>query len=470
MGGPAGRLGAATGRVPASVEATIRRHAMLAGGETVLIAVSGGSDSVALLYLLQRLAARWNLSLRVLHVDHQLRSGSSREGEFVREVSVRLGIPAEVVTVTVAPEGSPEAAARAARYRALEDHADRIGAHRIAIAHTADDQAETVLMRLLEGTGVRGLAGIPATRGRIIRPLLAERRETLRTLLIQAGIEWIEDPSNGDPRFLRNRIRHELLPGLGATYNPEIVEALVKVARAARATTEALESVGIRELERLAQVRPGELVLPLGELQALPGEVAAEVLRQGAARLGARPPFRGWAHRSLRRALACPPPRRALALGGVTIEVSVGHLRLGSGPAPALECRDVPVPGCLALPEAGLVLASVVGPGDESAISSDPWRVVFDADALSGPLVVRGRRRGDRMTPFGATRERRVKRLLIEARLPRWERARVPIVQAGPDIVWVGGVRRGALAPVTAATRRILRLFISPLAGIPRPG
>ena len=443
---------------------------MLAGGETVLIAVSGGSDSVALLYLLQHLAAAWKLTLRVLHVDHQLRPASSRDGEFVRGVSVRLGVPAEVVTVTVAPEGSPEAAARAARYRALEAYADRIGAHRIAIAHTADDQAETVLMRLLEGTGVRGLAGIPVTRGRIIRPLLAERRDTLRTLLVRAGIEWIEDPSNGDLRFLRNRIRHELLPVLGATYNPEIVESLVRVARLARATTNALESVAARELERLARVGPGELVLPLADLHALSGEIAAEVLRQGAARLGSRSAFRGWAHRGLRRALARPTPRRAFALGGVTIEVSVGRLRLGNGPTPALVRRDVPVPGCLALPEAGLVLESAVGPWDESGIPTDPRRVVFDADTLGGPLVVRGRRRGDRMTPFGATGARRVKRLLIAAKLPRWERERLPIVQAGPDIVWLGGVRRAALAPVTAATRRILQLSISPLAEIRQPG
>ena len=114
------------------------------------------------------------------------------------------------------------------------------------------------------------------------------------------------------------------------------------------------------------------------------------------------------------------------------------------------------------------MLESSVGPREACAVSGDPWCVVFDADALAAPLLVRGRRAGDRMTPFGARRERRVKRLLIEARLPRWERARVPIVQAGPHIVWVGGVRRGAMAPVTAATRRVVQLTLSPLAEAPR--
>ena len=203
--------------------------------------------------------------------------------------------------------------------------------------------------------------------------------------------------------------------------------------------------------------------LALIELQAARRD-AAEVLRQGAVRLGSLAPLRAWAHRGLRRALVRPAPRRPFALGGVTVEVSGDRLRLGREPATSIESRTVPVPGTLPLPEAGFVLDIAVGSPEAYAISDDPWRAVFDADVLSGPLLVRSRRAGDRMTPFGATGEHRVKRLLIEARLPRWERGRVPIVQAGPHIVWIGGVRRGAMAPITAATRRVVQLTLSPLA------
>jgi len=275
-----------------SIETTIRRHAMLAGGETVLVAVSGGVDSIALLYVLHQLAPAWRLELRVLHVDHQLRPDSSRDGEFVRKVAAGFGVPAEVATVVVAPGSSLEAAARAARYRVLEAHAGRHRAQRIAIAHTANDQAETVLMRLFEGAGARGLAGIPPVRGRIIRPLIAETRAALRALLTDVGLAWIEDPSNQDRRFLRNRIRHDLLPLLAASYNPAIVEALARTGRLVRATTEALERVAASELDRLAVMAADELVLPLAELEALPREVAAEVLRLGATRLGSRAPLR----------------------------------------------------------------------------------------------------------------------------------------------------------------------------------
>src|SRR5262245_27956912 len=385
---------------------------MLAGGETVVVAVSGGADSVALLHLLCALAPEWRLKLHALHVDHRLRPDSARDGEFVRDLGARLAIPTEVVAVTVRPGASPEAAARHARYCALEACADRLEAQRIAVAHTADDQAETVLMRLLQGTGVRGLAGIPPTRGRLIRPLLGERRVALRTLLGDAGVEWLEDATNEDLAFLRNRIRHRLLPALRESYNPAIAEALVRLAGQARATRGAIESMAARELGRLARAGAGEVVLPLPELKALPVEVAAEVLRQSVAGLGGQAPLRAWAHRALRRALGEPPPRRSFAVGGVTIEVSTARLRLARRAPPALERRTVPVPGRVVLPEAGLVLDSSLAPASMDAMSSDRWRVVFDADRLPEGLIVRGRRPGDRMTPFGAFRERRVKRLL----------------------------------------------------------
>src|SRR2546428_5981951 len=154
------------------MERTIRRHAMLAGGETVLVAVSGGADSVALLHFLAGLAPEWRLRLHVLPVDPQLRPDPPRDADFVQALGARFGVSVDIATVAVDSRGSLEAAARAARYAALETSAARLGAHRIALGHTADDQAETVLMRLLEGAGVRGLAGIPPVRGRIIRPLI----------------------------------------------------------------------------------------------------------------------------------------------------------------------------------------------------------------------------------------------------------------------------------------------------------
>jgi len=441
---------------------TIRRHAMLEGGETLVIGVSGGADSVALLHVLLRLAPDLALRLHVLHVDHGLREDSARDGEFVRALAIRLGVPVDVVRVRVAA-GSLEAAARAARYGALEAAAIRVGAARIALGHTADDQAETLIMRLLEGTGVRGLAGIPPVRGRLIRPLIESRHQDAVTTLAAAGLPWIEDPSNRDLRFFRNRVRHALMPRLVEASGGDVVGHLGRLARRAREAIDALDHVAASELERLARAEHGALVLPRSALGALPRPVAAEVLRAAAARLGSRAPLRAWGHRGLRRVLASAPPRRPFRLGGVVVEVSGDRVRVGVTRAPALAPRDLPVPGRVELPEIGRALEAVVIAAADYAVPREPDRVAFDAAGLPPRLVVRPRRRGDRFRPFGGG-DRRLKSLLIDAKVARWERDRLPLVDAGHDIVWVAGLRRGAAAPVTAHTDSVVELRLVPLA------
>jgi len=441
---------------------------MLAGGETVLVAVSGGADSVALLHLLLDLSTAWRLRLHVLHVDHQLRAESAADADFVRDLGARLGVPVDVATVAVDRRGSLEASARAARYAALEACAARVGAERIAVGHTADDQAETVLMRLVQGAGVRGLAGIPPVRGRIIRPLIEVRRSALETELRRTGLAWVDDRTNRDPKFLRNRIRHELLPLLADSYNPEIAASLVRVAAVARETVSALDLAAGAELDRLAVWSDRAATLKLDALRALPRPVAAEVLRQGAARLGSRAPLRAWAHRGLKRVLAVPAPRRPFRLGGVTVEISGALARLAiSSPAPLIE-RTVVVPGRTELPEIGQALEARLVGADAYTIPRETSRVAFDADELTAPLVVRARRRGERFVAFGGS-ERRLKSLLIEAKVPRWDRARVPVIEAGGTIVWIGHLRRGAAGRVTARTRRVLELVLVPLAQPNRP-
>jgi len=446
-----------------AVERTIRRHAMLVGGESVLVAVSGGADSVALMHALATLAPAWRLRLHVLHVDHGLRPEAARDADFVRGLGTRLGVPVDVATVRVNRHGSLEAEARVARYAAFAAAADRLGTDRVALGHTADDQAETVLMRVLEGSGVRGLAGIPPVRGRLVRPLIERRRTEIVKALREVGLGWIEDLSNHDPKFLRNRVRHELLPWLARAYNPEVAAALVRVAALARGAVDALDRMAADALERWAERRGRTLSLPLGPLSALPPPVAAEVLRRAAAELGGRAPLRAWAHRGLGRVLASPQPRGALRLGGVTIEVSGPRLRLSTAPEPPLPSRLLSVPGRVALPEIDQVIEARVLDAHGYTIPRTSHRVAFDADTMPTALTVRGRRPGDRLRAFGGG-ERRLKSLLLEAKIPRWDRARVPVVEAAGEIIWVAGLRRAAPGVITAGTRRVLELGLVPLA------
>src|SRR6266849_6993841 len=217
----------------ALVVAAIRRSGMIQGGETVLTAVSGGADSVALLDVLRSIGSEWSVSLHAIHVHHGLRAEADDDAEFVRALCARMGVPLSVERVSV--KGGPpweglEAEARRARYGAFREVARRVGAQRIATAHTADDQAETVLMRLLEGAGPRGLAGIAPVRGLLIRPLLEARRADIEAHLRARGLAWMEDASNRDPRFLRNRIRHDVLPFLERSVDPGIAAGLARSA------------------------------------------------------------------------------------------------------------------------------------------------------------------------------------------------------------------------------------------------
>jgi tRNA(Ile)-lysidine synthase len=439
---------------------------MLRGGEAVLVAVSGGSDSVALLDVLGVLRESLGLTLTVVHVHHGLRPEADAEAESVRRLCERLGVACHVERVTVRrapPWDGLEAESRRARHATLERVARVIGAARIATGHTADDQAETVLMRLLQGAGPRGLGGIAPVRGLLIRPLIETRRPAIEEYLGGRGLTWAEDPSNRDVRFLRNRIRHDLLPFMAELTGASVVDALGRSAAAARAVVADLEERARAELAHLA-IRDGAgWSLDVGALAERPIELAAEVLRQAAALLGETRPLRGPAQRALRRLLGEAPPRRAVRLGRLAVERSGRRLRVGPVALPALVARVWPVPGALELPEINARLgACIVARTGDYTVPRAPGRAAFDADALPSALAVRARRRGDVFSPFGAPALRRLKSFLIDVGVPRWQRPRTPLVEAGGEIIWVAGIRRGSIAPVTATTTRVLELALLP--------
>jgi tRNA(Ile)-lysidine synthase len=281
--------------------------------------------------------------------------------------------------------------------------------------------------------------------------------------LAARGLAAAEDASNRDPRFLRSRIRHDLLPFMAELTGASVVEALGRSAAAARAAVADLEERARAELARLATRDGAGWSLDVGALAERPIELAAEVLRQAAALLGETRPLRGPAQRALRRLLGEAPPRRAARLGRLAVERSGRRLRVGPVALPALVARVWPVPGALELPEINARLgARIVARTGDYTVPRAPGRAAFDADALPSALAVRGRRRGDVFSPFGAPALRRLKSFLIDAGVPRWQRPRTPLVEAGGEIIWVAGVRRGSIAPVTATTTRVLELALLP--------
>jgi tRNA(Ile)-lysidine synthase len=314
--------------------------ALLPRGEPVLVAVSGGADSVALLEALLRVD-RWPRG--VATVDHGLDAGSDDRARFVEGLCVDLGVacarlrprPGEIE----AGEGL-EDGARRARYRLLEAHAQAIGAARIATAHTADDQAETVLMRLAGGSGLRGMAGIPACRGRVVRPWLGVPRAAVRAWAATCGVRWVEDPTNADARFLRNRARAVACPGLAATFGASWSRGAARTAATLAADREALAHFVDAWLADRLRVGTGGATIDADALRALPraarGQVLMVGLHRAASAAGRRAP------RSMAEAVARLDDlvrgavgRRATLPGGFLAERRRGGLVLRAGDDPS---------------------------------------------------------------------------------------------------------------------------------------
>ena len=270
------------------VRETLRRHQMLSGCETVVVATSGGPDSVALLHLLCRLRDEWSLRLHAVHVDHGLHRSSVAHARFVKRIARTWGVPVSVYRVNVRSHArgrrlSVEDAARELRYAALERAARRVGATHIAVAHTADDQVETVLLWLLRGAGSGGLAGMPASRPqgrlRVIRPLIDLWRQDVMAYLAAEGLPSKTDPTNRLRRPLRNRIRQDLLPRL-AGYNPGVKAVLRRLALQVAGDAEVLDRLSTEAARGAARRSGARVIINAVRFCALPVAVQRRVAHQ----------------------------------------------------------------------------------------------------------------------------------------------------------------------------------------------
>ncbi len=319
------------------VLATVHR---LRRGERVLIGVSGGPDSVVLLHLLTRLAPDWSVKLSVVHVDHQLRPDAGEDAAFVERLGQQWKVPVTVVgravRHTAAQEGrSLEDAARQVRYRVFQDVARQTGASRVALAHTADDQAETVLMRLLRGSGLTGLSAIPASRPLgeldIMRPLLGIWRSEILAYAARHHLTYRQDPTNEDPRFVRNRIRHHLLPLLEREYNPQIKAQLVQLAEQCRTDEACLQATATRHWKRLVKPLPNGVTIRLEAWRRQPLAIQQHLFRLAIAHVKGdlqEFEYRHW--QELEELLADRPVGSLLHLpGGVAIQKTAQGLTLG---------------------------------------------------------------------------------------------------------------------------------------------
>lgn len=459
--------------------AALRAGGLLSVGNRMVVGVSGGGDSLALLVVLAALREELALALTAVYVDHGLRPGeASVEVALVAAMAAGLAVPFRSGMVGVRDYAeahglSLEEAGRELRYRFLRQVAGDLGGALVAVAHHADDQAEELLLRLIRGTGRAGLSGM-ATRNKqgVIRPFLRFSKARLTDYLRERRIAWREDSSNGDPRFLRNRVRLELLPLLEERFNPAIRSGLVRTGRILAAEDALLADLAgefFRDII-VGSASPDELVLDAARLAAGHPALQRRALELALLELAAPVRFR---HIEDLRQLASGKGgelhlhkglRVVKADGSVRFSYPVGRVgRRGdpASPEPALFAVEITAPGLWPVaPQVGNLLVEVLDQRPTEAELKEANCDYLDAALLSFPLLARQLRPGDRFQPLGAPGRRKVADFICDCKLPAAERTRLVVLESAGRIVALVGQRIDHSCRLTEDTNRVLKVSL----------
>lgn len=448
---------------------TIEAHAMLAGGETVLIGLSGGADSVCLVAVLHALTPDLDLTLRAAYVDHGLRPRETpQEIAFCSTLCDARQVPFTVAPVDVSSHAkekkiTTQEAARELRYRAFDGIARETGATKLALGHTADDQVETVLMRLFRGSGPSGLAGIPPKRGHIIRPLIEITRRDIEAFLDAKGLSFITDSSNLRDDYMRNRLRHHLIPAVRTLW-PEAERNILRTAVICRDEERYFDLQVTKMLMRLiSRKRGGEIELFLAPLEALDVVILRRVLRRAIDETGGLGGISlGHIEDIIDLTRGAKPGSRLYLPGGIRVIKSYATLVMTSHPPPQLRDCVLEGPGRVALREAALVVTCrLYGIDEIDEYGDGKRRALFDADKMPFPVTIRRRRPGDSFYPLGLGKRKKIQDLFVDEKVPRDERDAVPLLTCGGDIAWVMGHRMDERFKIDKSTKRVLEYEVT---------
>jgi tRNA(Ile)-lysidine synthase len=467
---------------------TMHRHGLLRDGRRMLIGLSGGADSVALLLILKECEAHGALTVAgAAHLNHQLRGADADADEaFCAALAAKYDVPflserVDVAALARAERRSMEDAARVARLAFFERARAALHADVVAVAHTKDDQAETFLLRLMRGAGTRGLAAIRPRAGRIVRPLLDLDRGALRECLAARAEPFREDATNADVRIPRNRVRHELLPYLGSHFSPGIIDVLARTAELARQDEEFLHEEAIKLAARVVLSDVTVRLDAIG-LSSAPRALSSRVAHAALQRLAGSKPIH-FEHVDRLLALAVDEAAgdgRAISLPG-QIAVRVRNdivLRPDVGRRPSAVGLGTRFAVSLSIPGEVQVGAQTVAAERIDETPGQPGRqwqkwhargaeVGVAAGALALPLAVRSRRPGDRFRPLGAPGRRKLQDFLVDRKVRREDRDAVPLVVDARDrIVWVVGQSVAEDFRVTDPSQGVILLKVRHLGGV----
>jgi len=443
---------------------TIREQQLFNPGDTLIIGLSGGADSCALLDLLATLPA-FPLRLIAAHLNHSLRGpDSDADEQFCRDLAARYRIPFEshrVDVKSVADKKSLnlEDAGRRARIAFFDELHDRWQAAAVVLAHHADDQAETVLMRLLRGSGMSGLSGMPWRNGRgYVRPLLEITRNEIEAYLLERRLSWREDGSNLDTAFLRNRIRHKLLPLL-EQYNPAVRQALATTAAIIREEHGLLETLAADAAGQICRFSDGSTECSIPLLNAHPRALQRRIIRLMLSRLAGN--LEQITHRHLEHILrmtaAARPNLRINLPRGLVALKEYDRLVIKAADQPGCEAGEIviPGPGSYRLPDGTEMVIEFTPP--PITTDTEARTAYFDPERAPFPWVVRTFRPGDRIQPLGMNGRKKVKNLFIDEKIPLARRALTALLFSGEELIWVVGLRTSQLSRVDTRSAQVVK-------------
>lgn len=453
------------------VARTIRRERLFRPGDTLIVALSGGADSTALLDLLARLPG-YNLGLIAAHLNHRLRGAESdADEEFCRQTAARYSIPFEARRVDVADAAAQgrlnlEDAGRQARIAFFDTVRAARGAAAVVLAHHGNDQAETVLMRLLRGSGMTGLSGMTYRNDRgYVRPLLDISRAEIEQYLRARRLEWREDSSNSDTAYLRNRLRHELLPLL-ETYNPAIRSRLAATAAIIGGDDALLEELTARAAAGSCREAENTIVDSVTRLRSLASPLRRRVLRHFIKQLAGTLDETGLRHivaldgmiGSGRPNARLQLPHGILAVREYDRVVWMRSDHQKATPDGSFEL-SIAAPGVYHFPGGTITVESCA----EAHFPAPPGSACFNPGKTPLPWQIRTFRPGDRITPFGMSGSKKVKDIFIDRKIPLSRRQRIPLVFCGGELIWIAGVCASESCRLPAGTTPVLRAEWRPL-------
>jgi len=457
------------------VRRTIDHYRLLEKGDRVIMGVSAGVDSMVLLHLLNAFRQEFDLFLIVAHIHHGLRPvESEKEAELVQKESVRLGLPFEYGQFNVKEfresEGfSMQDAARRIRFQFFHNLLKKYGGGKIALGHNADDQVETVLLRLLRGSGLKGLKGmLPIREKRVIRPLLEVWKEEIEGFARENSISYLTDSSNLKGDYLRNRLRLKLIPLIEQDYQPGFRRTIIKTSTLLREENDFMEKEAGEAYQKIAYEEGGEITFKFSAYQSLHKAIQWRVIQKVLERMedGLKIDEGEWSDVNLiYRRLRQTPASLLLELShGLCLEKRYDRVLLRKErlrTIPPFEV-DLNVPGRTYIREIEREVVVEEREWDSSKSIDESQNVAFlDYERLHLPLRMRNFRPGDRFQPLGAKGTQKLKEFFIDHKIPKYERPSIPLLISGEMIAWIVGYRIDERVKITSETKRVLRIEVN---------